>query len=202
MIKLEILLLAAGTSSRMGQPKALLPTGQRPLIRHQIDQLQELGRPITLVLGAHAESIRAALVDTNLNIIFNADYAMGMGHSIAVGVQAIVNSNRHTEGIMICAVDQPLIDSGHYNSLMEKAQQSDFSIIQSASEEGWQGIPTIFKSLHFEALTKLTGDQGAKSVIQQNPGQVTAVKAMPGTLMDIDTLDQYGKFINDQPLGG
>ena len=198
MIKLEILLLAAGTSSRMGQPKALLPIGQKPLIRHQIDQLQELGRPITLVLGAHAESIRAALVDTNLNIIFNADYAMGMGHSIAVGVQAIVNSNRHTEGIMICAIDQPLIDSAHYTSLIQKAQQSDFSIIQSASEEGWQGIPTIFKSLHFEALTKLTGDQGAKSVIQQNPGQVTAVKAMPGTLIDVDTPLQYRKFIDNE----
>ena len=60
---------------------------------------------------------------------------MGMGHSIASGVQSIISSGRDLEAIMICAVDQPLIDSGHYNSLMEKAQQSDFSIIQSASDQ-------------------------------------------------------------------
>lgn len=198
MIKLEILLLAAGTSSRMGQPKALLPIGQKPLIRHQINQLQQLGRPITLVLGAHAQTIQAVLDDLDVNHVFNADYPMGMGHSIAAGVQAIISSGRDPEAIMICAVDQPLIDSGHYNSLTEKAQQSDFSIIQSASDQGWQGIPTIFKSSHFEALTQLTGDQGAKSVIQKNSGKVTYVKGKPGTLIDIDTIDQYHKFINNE----
>jgi molybdenum cofactor cytidylyltransferase len=202
MTKLEILLLAAGTSSRMGQPKALLPIGQSPLIRHQLDQLQQLGRPITLVLGDHAQTIQAVLDDTDVNLVFNADYSMGMGHSIAAGVQAIIGSGRNPEAIMICAVDQPLIDSGHYNSLMEKAQQSDFSIIQSASDQGWHGIPTVFKSMHFQALTKLTGDQGAKSVIQKNPGQVTSVKARPGTLVDIDTPLQYRKFINNEPLSG
>ena len=198
MTRLEILLLAAGTSSRMGQPKALLPIGQNPLIRHQINQLQELGVPITLVLGAHAQTIQAAVDDTDLNLVFNADYPKGMGQSIAVGVQAIISSGRDPEAIMICAVDQPLIDSGHYNSLMEKAQQSDFSIIQSASDQGWQGIPTIFKSMHFEDLIKLTGDQGAKSVIQKNPGQVTTVKARPGALIDIDTPLQYRKLIDNK----
>lgn len=200
MTRLEILLLAAGTSSRMGQPKALLPIGQNPLIRHQINQLQELGVPITLVLGAHAQTIQAAVDDTEVNLVFNADYPKGMGQSIAVGVQTIISSGRDPEAIMICAVDQPLIDSGHYNSLMEKAQQSDFSIIQSASDQGWQGIPTVFKSMHFQALIKLTGDQGAKSVIQKNPGQVTSIKARPGTLVDIDTPLQYRKFINNEPL--
>lgn len=198
MTRLEILLLAAGTSSRMGQPKALLPIGQNPLIRHQINQLQELGMPITLVLGAHAQAIQAALDDTDVNFVFNADYPKGMGHSIAAGVQAIISGGRDPEAIMICAVDQPLIDSGHYNSLMEKAQQSDFSIIQSASDQGWQGIPTIFKSMHFEALTQLTGDQGAKSVIQKNSGKVTYVKGRPGTLIDIDTPLQYRKFIDNE----
>ena len=202
MIKLEILLLAAGTSSRMGQPKALLPIGQIPLIRHQIDQLQQLRKPITLVLGAHAQTIQAVLNDLDVNLVFNADYPMGMGHSIAAGVQAITRSGRHVEAIMICAVDQPLIDSRHYNSLMEKAQQSDFSIIQSASDQGWQGIPTIFKSSHFEALTQLTGDQGAKSVIQKNSGKVTYVKGRPGTLIDIDTPLQYRKFIDNEQLSG
>jgi len=200
MTKLEILLLAAGTSTRMGQPKALLPIGQKPLIRHQIEQLQALGKPITLVLGAQAQTIQVALDDTEVNLVFNADYPKGMGQSIAAGVQAIISGGRDPEAIMICAVDQPLIDSGHYNSLMEKAQQSDFSIIQSASDQGWHGIPTIFKSMHFEALTKLTGDQGAKSVIQKNPGQVTSIKARPGTLIDIDTPLQYHKFINKEPL--
>lgn len=198
MTRLEILLLAAGTSSRMGQPKALMPIGQNPLIRHQINQLQELGVSITLVLGAHAQTIQAALDDTDLNLVFNADYPKGMGQSIAVGVQAIIGSGRDPEAIMICAVDQPLIDSGHYNSLMEKAQQSDFSIIQSASDQGWQGIPTIFKSMHFKDLIKLTGDQGAKSVIQKNPEQVTSIKARPGTLIDIDTPLQYRKFIDNE----
>lgn len=196
MIKLEILLLAAGTSSRMGQPKALLPIGQKLLIQHQINQLQGLGRPITLVLGAHAELIQAALNERELNFIFNKDYTKGMGHSIAAGVKAIKTSGRDAQAIMICAVDQPLIDMGHYQNLIQKAQQSDFSIVQSASDEDWRGIPTVFKSEHFEALSELTGDQGAKSVIQANPKQITAVKASSGALIDIDTTDQYKKILN------
>jgi molybdenum cofactor cytidylyltransferase len=195
MIKLEILLLAAGTSSRMGQPKALLPIGQKLLIQHQINQLQGLGRPITLVLGAHAELIQAALNETELNMIFNKHYTKGMGHSIAAGVQAIITSGREVEAIMICAVDQPLIDIAHYKNLIQKAQRSEFSIVQSASDENWRGIPTVFKSEHFEALTELTGDQGAKYVIQANCKQATAVQANPGSLIDIDTIDQYQSLI-------
>ena len=191
MIKAEILLLTAGKSSRMGQPKALLSIKGQPLISYQIDRLKELGLPITVVLGAYADAISNAATSKEVRLVLNKDFEIGMGSSIAFGTTSIQNTNPEIDAILVCAIDQPLIPLDHFENLLSTASKTDFSIIQSLSEVGWKGIPTLFKSNHFKALSKLTGDEGAKSIIQNNLSMVKAVKAPSDSLIDIDTYEQY-----------
>lgn len=191
MIKAEILLLTAGKSSRMGQPKALLSIKGQPLISYQIDRLKELGLPITIVLGAYADAISNSAISKEVRLILNKDFEKGMGSSIAFGTTSIQNTNPEIDAILVCAIDQPLIPLDHFENLLSTASKTDFSIIQSLSEVGWKGIPTLFKSNHFKALSKLTGDEGAKSIIQNNLSMVKAVKAPSDSLIDIDTYEQY-----------
>ena len=191
MIKAEILLLTAGKSSRMGQPKALLSIKGQPLISYQIDRLKELGLPITIVLGAYADAISNSAISKEVRLILNKDFEKGMGSSIAFGTTSIRNANPEIDAILVCAIDQPLIPLDHFENLLSTASKTDFSIIQSLSEVGWKGIPTLFKSNHFKALSKLTGDEGAKSIIQNNQSMVKAVEAPTDSLIDIDTYEQY-----------
>ncbi len=191
MIKAEILLLTAGKSSRMGQPKALLSIKGQPLISYQIDRLKELGLPITIVLGAYADAISNSAISKEVRLILNKDFEKGMGSSIAFGTTSIRNANPEIDAILVCAIDQPLIPLDHFENLLSTASKTDFSIIQSLSEVGWKGIPTLFKSNHFKALSKLTGDEGAKSIIQNNRSMVKAIKAPADSLIDIDTYEQY-----------
>jgi|DEB0MinimDraft_10_1074344.scaffolds.fasta_scaffold123342_2 molybdenum cofactor cytidylyltransferase len=191
MIKAEILLLTAGKSSRMGQSKALLSIKGQPLITYQIDRLKALDLPITVVLGAYADEISKAVTSKHIRLVLNKDFEKGMGSSIAFGTSSIRITNPEIDAILVCAIDQPLIPLDHFENLISTANETDFSIIQSLSEAGWRGIPTLFKSNHFEALNKLTGDEGAKSIIQNNLSMVKAVKAPSDSLIDIDTYEQY-----------
>lgn len=191
MIKAEILMLTAGKSSRMGQPKALLSIKGQPLITYQIDRLKALDLPITVVLGAYADEISKAVTSKHVRLVLNKDFEKGMGSSIAFGTSSIRITNPEIDAILVCAIDQPLIPLDHFENLVSTANETDFSIIQSLSEAGWRGIPTLFKSNHFEALNKLTGDEGAKSIIQNNLSMVKAVRAPSDSLIDIDTYEQY-----------
>jgi len=191
MIKAEILLLTAGKSSRMGQPKALLSIKGQPLISYQINRLKELGLPITVVLGAYADAISKVVTSKEVRLVLNKDFEKGMGSSIAFGTTSIQNTNPEIDAILVCAIDQPLIPLDHFENLISTASKTSFSIIQSLSEAGWIGIPALFKSNHFEELSKLTGDEGAKSIIQNNLSMVKAVKAPADSLIDIDTYEQY-----------
>jgi len=195
MIKAEILLLTAGKSSRMGQPKALLQIKGKQLIDYQIDRLKALDLPITVVLGAYADEISKAVTSKEARLVLNKDFEKGMGSSIAFGATSIQIMNPEIDAILVCSVDQPLIPHDHFKKLLSTANETDFSIIQSLSDVGWKGIPTLFKSHHFDALSKLTGDAGAKSIIQNNPSMVTSVKAPSDSLVDIDTYNQYLNLI-------
>jgi len=195
MIKAEILLLTAGKSSRMGQPKALLQIKGKQLIDYQIDRLKALDLPITVVLGAYADEISKVVTSKEARLVLNKDFEKGMGSSIAFGATSIQIMNPEIDAILVCSVDQPLIPHDHFKKLLSTANETDFSIIQSLSDVGWKGIPTLFKSHHFDALSKLTGDAGAKSIIQNNPSMVTSVKAPSDSLVDIDTYNQYLNLI-------
>src|SRR5512133_2445569 len=89
MTEIPLLLLAAGSSARMGQPKQLLPWGNTTLIEHQIITLIETGYPVNVVLGCNSNRIIPVIAKYKINKIINESWEKGMGGSISCGISHI-----------------------------------------------------------------------------------------------------------------
>ena len=92
MANVPHLLLAAGGSRRMGQPKQLLRWGNQTLIEHQIDIRLQTGQPVAIVLGAYSDLILPVIEPLPVTIFINNEWANGMGNSIAFGINMCRNT--------------------------------------------------------------------------------------------------------------
>ncbi|WP_435132687.1 nucleotidyltransferase family protein [Formosa sp. A9] len=196
MIKLQVLLIAAGESKRMGQPKQLLAWQGKTLIEHQIEVLQKAHLSLTVVLGAKAEIISKSITNLDVQIVENANWREGMGTSIACGVKEICNLDSKPDGVLIALVDQPLIAVAHFEALIANFEPRKQQIIMSESETGLRSAPVIFDAYYFEALRRLQGDIGAKQIIKKHENKVKTVLCK-SSLEDVDTMDSYRRMLED-----
>ncbi|HXG37824.1 MAG TPA: nucleotidyltransferase family protein [Bacteroidota bacterium] len=182
-IHLSILLLAAGGSTRYGSPKQLLPFRGKPLIRHLTEvALQSKASDTYVVLGAEAKKISQELSGLPVRLIVNEEWQEGIGSSLRAGVQALPKT---TEAALIMLGDQPLVTSAHLNSIIEAHQSTGKPIVASAYS-GTLGVPVIFARRFFPELQRLSGDTGAKQIIQNHSGEVAGIP-FPDGVVDIDT---------------
>jgi len=193
MHEIPVLLLAAGGSSRMGQPKQLLPWGDQTLIEHQIQILLKTGQPVFVVLGASADLILPIIQKYAVRIGINQNWENGMGSSIACGINEMEKYEPQTDGVLITLADQPLIPLKHYEALLANFQAGKKQIIASKSNEDWLGVPALFDSIYFEELRQLKGERGAKTVIKSYAFNVIPVDAL-NQLEDIDTPAGYRRM--------
>lgn len=196
MNNIPIVLLAAGASSRMGQPKPLLPWGEKTLIEHQLNSLLETGSPVVVVLGNQAENIIPILKDLPVKFTINENWERGMGTSIAAGVKFVKLQFPSSNGVLITLIDQPLISTDHLIKIITNFQADNQQIIVSQAESGWQGVPVLFNRCYFDELTKLGGKQGAKTIFRN---YLHKVKAIPSgaILEDVDTWAEYVNLRDD-----
>lgn len=190
MVKIPVILLAAGNSSRMGQPKQLLPWGEKTLIEHQLSVLMQLGAPIIVVLGAYSEQIWPVIEHYPVTVALNDKWESGMGSSVTCGITKMELTETETKGALITLVDQPLIPADHYYSLTENFEPGNEQIVASTSAESWIGVPVLFDKCYFSELKNLRGEKGAKSLIQQYPSRIKTVECNE-IINDIDTLENY-----------
>jgi len=194
MGNIQVLLIAAGASKRMGKPKQLLPWGGGSLVEHQIKVLLETKKPLSLVLGAYADKIIPLIEKFSIAKYRNEDWEKGMGTSIAYGVKKLLDKDPTVDGVLISLIDQPLIQPAHFKKMLKLFQPGKKQIIVSKSKDGWSGAPVLFDAVYFKELQKLKGDEGAKKIIQKESRNVTYVNAS-NLLTDIDTPDSYHKMI-------
>ncbi len=192
MSKLHILLLAAGASSRMGSPKQLLEWGGKTLLEHQVDTLKNLGHPVSVVLGSHADSITQR-TSINATILHNPDWHNGIGTSIALGVQSLLRNYPETDGFMVTLVDQPLLEEQDYGNLIDSFQPGKGMIIVSRSSEGIWSVPVLFDASYLEELQSLDGDKGAMGIIRSHSEKVKLVNC--SNLEDIDDTEDYKRIL-------
>ncbi len=190
MVEIPQLLLAAGYSERMGQPKPLLSWGNQTLIEHQIGTLLQTGQPVVVVLGAYSEDILPVIEKLPVTIVINEKWSEGMGTSISFGVNAIRENLANADGVLISLIDQPLITLQHFNAMIKKFEPDKNQIVTSKSAEGWIGVPALFDSCYFNVLRALKGEEGAKKIIQKEIQHVKGVEA-GNLLADMDTPDSY-----------
>jgi len=187
------LLLAAGGSRRMGKPKALLPWGDRTLIEHQIRTLLQTDQPVVVVLGAQAERIQHIASMYPVRVRVHENWKAGMGSSISFGISRLTELFPAAAGALIAILDQPLLRYTHFEKMDQVFQPGAKRIIVSRSASGWQGVPVLFDSCYFKSLQSLTGEEGAKKIIRQNPKAVTLVEC--GELLDdMDTPQAYERL--------
>ena len=168
MINIPHVLLAAGTSKRMGQPKQLLCWADKSLIQFQIETILPTTEKLYIILGAYAELIKPLLKDYDVELIQFDQWEKGMGNSLSYGVEKIVHSSTEVEGVLISLLDQPLVTASHFLKMRAAFEHGKKQIIASVSSSGWTGVPVLFDKHYMDEILALRGEEGAKMILKKN----------------------------------
>ncbi|MGQ0701340.1 MAG: nucleotidyltransferase family protein [Panacagrimonas sp.] len=179
------LLLAAGTASRFGSLKQLQRIDGVSLVRRAALTALTTGTQLFVVTGAGAGDVRAELLDLPVTLIHNADWAGGMGTSLACGVRALERERDPVTAVLIQLADQPLVSADDLRAILHEHATYPSAIIASDHGEVL-GPPCLFAAAYFGALAALTGDRGARALMKEHRDRVRTV-AMPHALVDVDT---------------
>jgi molybdenum cofactor cytidylyltransferase len=186
--------LAAGKSARLGQPKQLLHQAGQPLVRRVATAALKAGCvPVVVIVGNAREQVAASLESLPVTIVPNDAWEKGIAGSICAGIEAC----RDNEATVLLACDQPTVDCDVICRLIAARNRTHRPIIASAYA-GTLGIPALFSREFYDALRALTGDQGAKSIIFQHRDQVSSVGFASGAL-DIDLPDDLRHLERENP---
>lgn len=190
-MKCGLILLAAGSSTRMGEPKQLMDYGGRPLVRHAVaTALASVCRPVIVVLGANAGVVSQALRDLPVETVENPRWDEGMGTSIQTGVHAA--ADRELDGVILALADQPLVTAEIYDRLVAQHEVARKAIVTS-EYAGTVGVPVLFAKQYFPHLLALRPEQGCKGVILAHEASVLRI-ACPEAEADIDTPADYQRL--------
>ncbi len=186
--------LAAGSSSRMGRPKQALQFDGHSLLRRAT--LAALGGgcgPVIVVTGAHAELSRAELNALEVREVFNPHWQTGMASSIRTGLEGLLAANPNASAAVFLLCDQPRLTPDVISGLIAAHRGTRRPIIASAYG-GSVGAPALFGRSLFARLAGLRGSAGAKHVIEENASDAHFLP-FPGGEVDVDTPDDFSRLI-------
>lgn len=186
------LLLAAGGSTRLGQPKQLLKIAGEPLVRH-IAQLLLATRPerLVVVTGGAEATVQQALTGLNVLMVRNENWRSGMASSLRCGHQALA---RNRLPLLIAGTDQPRLTEQHLRALLEH-ETNGKDVITSYGKDG-RGIPVLLSPATQDRLQDLQGDTGLRQLWKTAQTMPVSVDA-PELGYDIDTPEQLETAIRN-----
>ena len=145
-----------------------------------------------VVTGAHHQKIGDVLAGSDTAIVHNDGYELGMGTSIAKGVNALPTS---TQFALLCLGDMPFVQSQTYEALTKTSQQYGVDAIFIPTFHGKRGHPILWGKRYFRELSALTGDVGGRYILGKNPEKIVEVPVDdPGILIDLDTPEMLAQF--------
>jgi molybdenum cofactor cytidylyltransferase len=183
--RISALLLAAGSSTRMGQPKALLPIQNQPAILRCLTSLLGSVMEVIVILGAAGETVAALLKDVPVKILVNTLPRSDMAKSVRLGCQAV---QPRSAGVLIYPVDHPVVQAQTIKRLVAAALETPDRIIIPTFQDQ-RGHPTLFpKALLAEIYQGFT----LREIIGRHPNKVTLLPvADEGVVLDMDTPEDY-----------
>lgn len=188
-----IIILAAGASSRLGEPKQLLKYQHNNFITHAINTaLQLLAGSVVVVLGSRAAAIEATIAAAPVSIVVNKDWEEGMASSIRLGLTYLLQTDNAINKVILMVCDQPFVTTGLLQQLITTAEESSKAIVASSYSNTY-GTPVLFKASFFPQLLLLQGPEGAKKIVMQHLTNVATVAFEKGNI-DIDTPQDYASF--------
>jgi molybdenum cofactor cytidylyltransferase len=187
------IILAAGASTRLGQPKQLVQLHGESLLRRTVRLACEAAcAPVIVVLGRDTEDHSRELARLAALAVINPNWQTGMASSLKHGLRAALNTNPNMQHALLLVCDQPRLDAAHLQKLL-LAHNDGSSAITASRYRETLGVPTIFSKKIFPELLALTGDQGARRILQHHADQVTAID-FPGGELDLDTPEDLAKL--------
>ena len=181
--------LAAGESKRMGEPKLLLPLAGRTMIEAVVEQaLASRAKRTAVVLGAERERIEMQISRFPVEIIFNPDYKSGMLSSVIRGMAALPGS---AQAALILLADQPFITCGIIDAVIAAYEENKKGIVLPV-HEGRRGHPLLLGMRYREEIGRLNPEIGLKELLRNHPGDIFEVPVRDGAVLrDIDDRDDY-----------
>lgn len=188
------IILAAGGSRRLGQPKQLLARDGETLLNRAIRIATESGAcPVLVVLGARFASISASVQSHTAIKVHNDRWRQGIGASIEGGMRALAVCAPDAAGVLLMSCDQPLLSGDHLRSLIHSFESQGAPAIAASAYGGVRGVPAVFPPETFEELRALHGDKGARSIIEQASWPVVSVP-FEGGEVDIDVPEDLAQL--------
>jgi len=197
------IVLAAGKSSRMGRPKALLPIGTSgdTFLTRILRELRAGGaQQIIIVIGSHAAEIRASLPadDRSLTIVENPRFEEGQLSSLLAGLDAAeaITGGAAVEAVMMTLVDLPLITAATVRAVLDAQRRAPDAPLIRPRRGDRRGHPVIFHRALFEELRTADPSRGAKPVVHAHAAEEVSVDVDDdGPFIDVDTPQDYERLI-------
>lgn len=184
-MKLGVCILAAGESKRLGSPKQLVRFKNEYLLQRVINEVENLTECHKIITtGAYRSEIKQKIDLKSSTELFNKNWKEGIGSTIRQSAKVAIEEQ--FDGLLFVAADQPFLRTPLLSQLLKAFCPGKNTIIASAYS-GIIGIPVLFDQCYFEELTLLSGDMGAKKIIESNIKNVKAVHFANGNI-DIDTI--------------
>ena len=194
--RLGAIVLAAGGSSRMGTSKQLLQVGGISLVARAVDAALGSGAaPVAVVLGANAEKVHAEVAGRPILAAHNPDWATGIASSIRVGIAALLGAEPALDAVVVAPCDQPALSSGVISRLADIHRST--GQVAAARYDGRNGAPAVFGRDHFSALSSLSGDEGARRILNSDPGRVASLD-LPALGADLDTPADFAAWVDSK----
>ncbi|HEV7732058.1 MAG TPA: nucleotidyltransferase family protein [Candidatus Binatia bacterium] len=198
--RVALVVLAAGGSSRMGQPKQLLPYRGTSLLRHAATEaVASRCRPVTVVLGHAAERLAPEIADLPVRTVVNRVWTTGMASSIRTGIETVLDVDPGAEAAVLMLCDQPLVSAPLLDALVNTWRSTGRSIVAS-DYGGGLGVPAIFARCWFDDLRCLRGDVGAKAMLRTHAAHVALVP-FPGGAIDVDSPADHARLATMARIG-
>lgn len=198
---LHILVLAAGASRRLGQPKQLVKLAGRPALHGVVANAVALaGSAVTVVIGAHASELTRLLAHSSASVVVNRQWEEGMASSIRRGLAALPST---CDAVLILLGDQVAVTADDLKRLAGAWKEQD-GVIATATYDRHVGVPAIFPRMCFSELAELRGDQGARKLLERHSYWLVRVP-MPNAAIDLDTPEDLAALTQKstkQPVTG
>jgi len=182
-VVIAAVVLAAGASTRLGQPKQLVTLSGEALLDRAIRTARQAGcAPLIVVLGANQAEILAEIQLDDALPVINDRWREGIASSIRLGVHTLELVAKDAEGVLLMTCDQPAVTARYLNLLMLRQE------VKASRYAGRNGVPAYFPRKYFEDLVALVGDAGARTLLAQ-----ASFEDLVHGELDIDTAEDLAR---------
>lgn len=193
------LVLAAGASKRFGAPKLLQDLAGKAVVRWSADALAGTpgidGETLVVVPPEHA-ALRDALRGAPVRLVVNAHAADGMAASLACGVRALRDD---VDAVLVALGDEPRLTPRHHERVLACYRQGG-ALIVAPTYRGARGHPVLFDRTVFPELSALTGDHGARALVDRDPTRVAMLEMDEPHPVDVDTPDDLARLVRAEQV--